>query len=99
MHRRAFLRALCALEIPMEYAAIAVAILGFAVGTLFRLQVLSAVIVMLLFFSVVYSFSSGLNLLGGLLTITTVQTIVQVCYFFGLIVRAALEPRISQHIL
>lgn len=83
----------------MEYAAIALAILGFAVGTVFRLQVLLSVIVLLLFLSIAYSFSSGLSLFEGLLTIMSVQTVIQGSYFLGLIVRAVFESHNPQHIL
>ncbi len=83
----------------MEYAAIALAILGFAVGTLFRLQVLLVLIALLLFLSIVYSFSSDFSLFDGLLTIMAVQTIIQGSYFLGLVARAALESHGPQHIL
>lgn len=83
----------------MEYAAIAIAVLGFLVGTLFRLQVLLVVIALLLFSSVVYSLSWGLSWIDGLLTIMAAQTVIQSSYFLGLIARAALEPHDPQHIL
>jgi mannose/fructose/N-acetylgalactosamine-specific phosphotransferase system component IID len=83
----------------MEYAAIALAILGFVVGIQFRLQVLLVVIALLLFSSVVYSFSSGLSWFDGLLTIMAAQTVIQGSYFLGLMVRAAFESHDPQHIL
>ncbi len=82
----------------MEYAAIALAVLGFAVGTLFRLKPLLLVIALLLFFSVVYSLCSGLSWTDGLLTIMAAQTVIQGSYFLGLIARAALEPHDPQYI-
>jgi hypothetical protein len=83
----------------MVYAAITLAVLGFAVGILFRLQVLMLVIGLLLIFSVVLSIGSGLNFSDALLTIITVQTVVQGTYFLGLIARAALGSYRPWHIL
>jgi hypothetical protein len=83
----------------MGYVAIALAILGFAVGIMFRLQVLLIVIALLLLFSIVFSFGSGLSFLDGLLTIMTAQTAVQGSYFLGLLARAALASRGPRHIL
>ena len=43
----------------MGYAAIALAMLGLAVGVLFRLQVLLIVIALLLSFSIIFSLGYG----------------------------------------
>jgi hypothetical protein len=83
----------------MGYAAIALAILGLAVGIMFRLQVLLIVIALLLLSSIVFVFGSGLNFFDGLLTIMVVQTVVQGSYFLGLIARAALASHGPRHIL
>jgi hypothetical protein len=83
----------------MGYAAIALAILGLAVGIMFRLQVLMIVIALLLLSSIVFVFGSGLNFFDGLLTIMVVQTVVQGSYFLGLIARAALASHGPRHIL
>jgi hypothetical protein len=83
----------------MGYAAIALAVLGLAVGIMFRLQVLLIVIALLLLSSIVFVFGSGLNFFDGLLTIMVVQTVVQGSYFLGLIARAALASHGPRHIL
>jgi hypothetical protein len=83
----------------MEYAAIALAILGFAVGAVFRLQVLLLIVALLLLSSIVFSFGAELSFLDALLTIMAVQTVVQGSYFLGLIARAALESHGPRHIL
>ena len=83
----------------MGYAAIALAVLGLAVGIMFRLQVLLIVIALLLLSSIVFAFGSGLDFFDGLLTIMAAQTVVQGSYFLGLIMRAALTSQASRHIL
>jgi hypothetical protein len=83
----------------MGYAAIALAMLGLAVGIMFRLQVLLIVIALLLLSSIVFAFGSGLGFFDGLLTIMVVQTVVQGSYFLGLIMRSALTSQASRHIL
>jgi hypothetical protein len=83
----------------MGYAVIALAMLGFAVGIMFRLQVLLIVIALLLLMSIVFAFGSGLSFFDSLLTIMAVQTAVQGSYFLGLIARAALASHAPRHIL
>jgi hypothetical protein len=83
----------------MAYAAIGLAVLGFAVGIMFRLQVLLIVIALLLLFSVVFAFGSGLSFSDALMTILAVQTVVQGSYFLGLIARAAVASHDPRHIL
>jgi hypothetical protein len=83
----------------MEYGAIVLAMLGFAIGTLFRLQVLLVVIALLLLFSVALSFGSGLSFLDSLMMILAVQTVVQGSYFLGLLARTVLAPHSQRHIL
>jgi hypothetical protein len=74
----------------MEDAAIALAILGFAVGIVFRLKVLLLVLALLLVVSMVFSLSWGFGFLDTALTIMAAQGIVQGSYFLGLVVRAVL---------
>ena len=74
----------------MGDAAIALAILGFAVGVAFRLKVLLAILGLLLVASMVFSLTRGFSFLETALTIMAAQCIVQVCYFLGLVVRARL---------
>jgi hypothetical protein len=83
----------------MGYAAIALALLGFAIGTLFRLQVVLIVIALLLLLSIVLSFGSGLSLSESLMIIMAVQTVVQGSYFLGLLARSALASHSQNHIL
>jgi len=83
----------------MGYAAIALAALGFAIGMVFRLQVLLMLIVLLLFFSIIFAFGSGMSISNGLLTIMALQTVVQGSYFLGLIARSVLTSHGPRHIL
>ncbi len=72
----------------MGYAAIALAILGFAVGLVYRLKILLSILALLLLVSVVFSFARGVSFLDTALTIMVVQTIVQCSYFVGLVAKA-----------
>jgi hypothetical protein len=74
----------------MGDAAIALAILGVAVGIVFRLQVLVLVLALLLAASIILSVTWGFGFLKTALIIMAVQGIVQGSYFLGLVVRAAL---------
>jgi hypothetical protein len=84
----------------MGYAAFSLAILGFAVGAVFRFKVLLAILALLLLVSVVFSLACGFNFLDTALTIMAVQTILQGSYFLGLVARAffAADHRV-RHIL
>lgn len=72
----------------MVYAAIALALMGVAVGLMFRLKILLPVLGLLLVVSVVFSLERGFSFLDTALTIMVVQTILQGSYFLGLIIRA-----------
>jgi hypothetical protein len=72
----------------MGYAAVSLAILGFAVGTVFRLKVLLLILAVLLLVSIVFSVSRGFGFLDTALTIMVVQTVLQGSYFLGLVARA-----------
>jgi hypothetical protein len=72
----------------MVYAAIALALVGVAVGLMFRLKILLPVLGLLLVVSVVFSLERGFSFLDTALTIMAVQTIVQGSYFLGLVIRA-----------
>ena len=85
--------------LEMGYAAITFALLGFAVGMIFRLQVLLIVLAMLLVASIVYCVSSGFNFVDALLTVMAVQTIVQGSYFLGLIARTVFAANGMRQIL
>ena len=72
----------------MVYAAIALALVGVAVGLIFRLKILLPVLGLLLVVSVVFSLERGFSFLDTALTIMVVQTILQGSYFLGLVIRA-----------
>ncbi len=72
----------------MVYAAIAVAILGIAVGLVFRLKVLLPILAALLIVSVGFSLVHGFGFLETALTIMVAQAIMQGGYFLGLVIRA-----------
>ncbi len=83
----------------MGYVAISLVTLGFALGIMFRLQVLLIAIALLLLFSIVFSFGSGLSFFESLLTILLGQTVIQGSYFLGLLARAAITSRGPRPIL
>jgi hypothetical protein len=72
----------------MVDAAIALAILGFAVGVVFRLKILLSILAVLLIVSVAFSLARGFTFLDTALTVMAAQCIVQGCYFLGLVARA-----------
>jgi hypothetical protein len=76
----------------MGEAAIALAVLGFAVGLVFRLKVLLPILALLLIGSIGFSLERGFSFLETALTIMVVQSIVQGSYFLGLLVRAFFSP-------
>jgi hypothetical protein len=72
----------------MGNAAVALSILGFAIGLLFRLSVLLAILALLLLVSIVFSVAHGFTFLDTALTIMAAQSIVQGSYVLGLVIRA-----------
>lgn len=74
----------------MGDAALALAILGFAVGVVFRLKILLPILGLLLIASIIFSLTRSFTFLDTALTIMAVQCIVQASYFLGLVVRAVL---------
>jgi hypothetical protein len=72
----------------MVNAAIALAILGLAVGVAFRLKVLLPILALLLVVSILFSIVRGFTFFDAALTIMAAQSIVQGGYFLGLIARA-----------
>jgi hypothetical protein len=77
-------------DIGMGYAAVSLAVLGFAVGAVFRLNFLLLILALLLLVSLVFSLMRGFSFIDTALTIMAVQTIVQCSYFLGLGARAFL---------
>ena len=74
----------------MGSAAIALAILGFAVGAVFRLKVLLPILALVLVITIVFSLTRGFTFLDTALIIMAAQSIVQASYFLGLVGRAVL---------
>jgi len=83
----------------MEYATIALALLGFAIGAVFRFSVLLATLMLLLLLSIGFAIAYRLSLLDAALAIMGVQIIVQASYFLGLVVRAMFTGRRSARML
>ena len=73
---------------PMGYPAIALAVVGFGLGVTFRFKVLLPILVLLLIISIFYTATQGFNFPRAALAIIEVQSIVQVGYFFGIVLRA-----------
>lgn len=71
----------------MTYAAIALAIMGFVVGVMFRFRVLLPILLALLLVSVAVALGGGFGLLDAVLIIMLAQAIVQASYFLGLVAR------------
>ncbi|HWF46903.1 MAG TPA: hypothetical protein VG168_07860 [Bryobacteraceae bacterium] len=71
----------------MGYAAIALAVVGFGLGVTFRLKVLLPILMLLLIVSIVFTATRGFNFPRSALAIIEVQCIVQVGYFFGIVLR------------
>jgi len=75
-------------DIGMVYGAIALAMVGIAVGLVFRLKILLSILALLLLVSIMFSVGSGFGFLETALTIMVGQTILQASYFLGLVIRA-----------
>ena len=72
----------------MKTAVVAIALLGFAAGLVFRLNVLIVILVFLLFLSLGYAVTHHFGILTSLLTIAGVQVVAQGSYFLGLVARS-----------
>lgn len=84
----------------MGYAAIALAIIGFAVGVVFQFRVLLPILGVLFVASIVFSLVQNLGLFETAVTVIAVQSIVQASYFLGLVARAiSTAARRTLHIL
>jgi hypothetical protein len=73
----------------MLYAAIALALVGFVVGVVFRFKVLLPLLLLLLLVSIIFSVGRGFSFLETLVTVIVAQTTIQTSYFLGLLARAA----------
>jgi hypothetical protein len=72
----------------VKTAVIAIALLGFAAGLVFRLNVLIVILIFLLFLSVGYAIAHQFGILTSILTIVGVQVVAQGSYFLGLVARS-----------
>ncbi len=72
----------------MGYAIAALAVMGLAVGVVFRLKVLLPILATLLIVSVGVAITRSYGFIDALLTIFLVQVIVQAGYFSGVVIRA-----------
>ena len=72
----------------MGYPAIALAVVGFGLGVTFRFKVLLPILMLLLIISIVYTATQDFNFPRAALEIVEVQSVVQVGYFFGILLRA-----------
>jgi mannose/fructose/N-acetylgalactosamine-specific phosphotransferase system component IID len=79
----------------MVYTAFSLAILGFAVGAVFRFKILLLMVALLLVFSIAFSLARGTNFLDSALTIMAAQAILQGSYFLGLVARAFFTATIA----
>ena len=72
----------------MEYSAVGLAVIGFAVGVVFRWKVLLPIICLLPFASIIFSISHGLSLRDAAIVIIASQVILQGGYFVGLLIHS-----------
>jgi hypothetical protein len=79
--------------IRMGYAAVALAVLGFATGLAFRLQFLLPILAALLVISTVVATAQGFGILHSALTVILAQTIMQSGYFLGIVGRSVVGMR------
>jgi hypothetical protein len=75
----------------MEYAAVAIAILGFTIGATFRFRFLLGIVLLLVPICLTFSISRGYGLLATILMIVVPQAILQGGYFLGLLGRGAIS--------
>ena len=73
----------------MGYAAIAVAILGAAIGVTFRLRLLLGVVVIVLAITLIFALSHHYSFLDSLLIVVVAQALLQGGYFAGLVGRVS----------
>ena len=83
----------------MGYAVVALALLGVAIGAMFRLKTLLLIVGLVLLVSFAFSVVSGYTFLHTAATIMITQTILQSCYFIGCVARAMLFTNGTRQIL
>ncbi len=74
-------------HVCVECFVVGLAILGAAIGIIFRLQVLLPIIGVLLCASIIFSISRGLSFPDAALVVIVAQAVLQASYFSGLFVR------------
>jgi hypothetical protein len=72
----------------VQIAAIAIGLLGFSAGLVFRLNFLIVILVLLLVLSAGYNVAHHFSLLPSILIMIGVQVIAQGSYFLGLVARS-----------
>lgn len=75
----------------MGYAAIGLAILGFAIGVTFSLKVLLTFVGLVFILSVAFSLHHGFTFLETALTILVAQSILQVAFLLGAAARTVFD--------
>jgi len=83
----------------MEFGAVALALLGFAIGLTFGVRVLIPTVAVIAVLTVRWAIGGGCAVGGTVFALLVAQTILQASYFLGLVTRAlcseelhALEP-------
>jgi Mn2+/Fe2+ NRAMP family transporter len=71
----------------MGYAAIALAVLGTAIGMTFRLRFLLGVVILVLVITLIVASSRHYGLLDSMLVVLAAQALLQAGYFAGLVGR------------
>ena len=72
----------------MITVVVAIALVGFAAGLVFRLNALIVILVFLLLLSGGYAITHQFGILSSILTIFGVQVVAQGSYFLGLVARS-----------
>lgn len=72
----------------MEFGAVALVLLGFAIGLTFGLRVLIPTVAVISVLTIRWAIGGGCAIVGALFALLLVQTIFQVSYFLGLVTRA-----------
>ena len=73
----------------MEYYAVGIAVLGAAVGVVFRWRVLLPIIGLLPLASIIFAISRGLGVLDTAIVIIVAEAILQGGYLVGVLIRTA----------
>ncbi len=72
----------------MEFSAVALALLGFAIGLTFGLRVLIPTVMVIAVLTIRWAIGCGCAVGGTVFALLVAETIFQVSYFLGLVTRA-----------